>query len=72
MAWDTMCMKCWQPFDSRSADDPLGSMSCTDCPHCGNHSCGAEQLEGYAPCTQTGELLPVGRERKEARERSST
>lgn len=40
--WATLCMKCWKSYDLR--EDPLGSMDCQDCPHCGNHKCGALQV----------------------------
>lgn len=42
-----LCMNCWEPFKA----DPLG-VTCTDCPHCGDHKCGALQQQHGHPCTK--------------------
>lgn len=50
--WHTVCLKCRGLIPHDPPDDPLGSDNCTDCPHCGNHSCGARQMQLGEPCTK--------------------
>lgn len=52
MAWVTRCLKCWGAIPMLPEDEPIGSMTCTDCPHCGNHRCGALQQQHNYPCTK--------------------
>ncbi len=52
MAWATKCFKCWGDIPHDPPDDAIGSLSCTDCPHCGDHRCGAMQTQAGKPCTR--------------------
>jgi hypothetical protein len=47
-----LCLKCLKLIPHDPPDDVLGSMDCTDCPHCGNHVCGARQMQLGKPCTK--------------------
>lgn len=48
----TVCLKCLKLIPHQPKDDPIGSLDCTDCPHCGDHVCGARQMQLGKPCTK--------------------
>jgi hypothetical protein len=48
----TVCLKCFGLIPQKAEDDPVGSMTCTDCPHCGDHQCGARQMQLGEQCTR--------------------
>lgn len=49
-AWYSLCFKCGGAIPHEPKDDPLGSDNCVDCPHCGDHKCGARQMQLGEPC----------------------
>jgi hypothetical protein len=58
MRWSTVCLKCWKLIPHDDPNDCVGGLDCTDCPHCGNHSHGARQIQLGKPCIKSSEQEP--------------
>lgn len=53
MAWVTKCFECWGNIPMDPSEEPIGSLNCTTCPHCGHHRRGALQQQAGRPCPST-------------------